>query len=52
MENERDLDEYLISLLDYENPKHRQFVSQLKKKQGSNIIIAIFSLHSCYVCDI
>ena len=34
MENERDLDDYLLSLLDYTNGKHRQFISELKKRQG------------------
>lgn len=38
IENERDLDEYLNTLLDYDNSKHRQFISQLKKKQGSCIL--------------
>ncbi|XP_033226692.1 activating signal cointegrator 1 isoform X2 [Belonocnema kinseyi] len=36
IENERDLDEYLNTLLDYDNSKHRQFISQLKKKQASS----------------
>ncbi|KAK9302240.1 hypothetical protein QLX08_005685 [Tetragonisca angustula] len=34
MENERDLDDYLLSLLDYTNGKHRQFISELKKRQA------------------
>ncbi|XP_046753598.1 activating signal cointegrator 1 [Diprion similis] len=36
MQNARDLDEYLKTLLDYDNPKHRQFVSELKKRQAGN----------------
>lgn len=36
MQNARDLDEYLRTLLDYDNPKHRQFVSELKKRQAGN----------------
>jgi len=35
IENERDLDNYLSSLLDNENPSHRQFVTELKKKRAS-----------------
>ncbi|XP_076645075.1 activating signal cointegrator 1 isoform X2 [Halictus rubicundus] len=34
MENERDLDEYLTSLLDCSNPRHRQFITDLKKQQA------------------
>lgn len=34
MKNERDLDDYLKSLLDYSNGKHRQFAAELKKRQG------------------
>lgn len=34
IENERDLDEYLRTLLDYDNPKHKQFISDLKKRKG------------------
>lgn len=36
MKNERDLDDYLKSLLDYSNGKHRQFAAELKKRQASN----------------
>ncbi|XP_034191480.1 activating signal cointegrator 1 isoform X1 [Osmia lignaria lignaria] len=36
MQNERDLDEYLKSLLDYSNPKHRQFIAEVKKRHASN----------------
>ncbi|KAG7210769.1 hypothetical protein KM043_012263 [Ampulex compressa] len=36
IENERDLDEYLKSLLDYGNPKHKQFIFELKKRQASH----------------
>ncbi|XP_012253283.2 activating signal cointegrator 1 [Athalia rosae] len=36
MHNSRDLDEYLKTLLDYDNPKHRQFVNELKKRKASN----------------
>ncbi|XP_024935817.1 activating signal cointegrator 1 isoform X2 [Cephus cinctus] len=35
MRNERDLDEYLQTLLDYSNPKHRQFIIELKKQQAT-----------------
>lgn len=35
VENEKDLDEYLRSLLDNENPSHRQFVTELKKRRAS-----------------
>nr|XP_031829639.1 activating signal cointegrator 1 [Nomia melanderi] len=35
MQNERDLDEYLKSLLDCKNPKHKQFITDLKKQQAS-----------------
>ncbi|XP_011174576.1 activating signal cointegrator 1 [Solenopsis invicta] len=34
IENERDLDDYLTSLLDNENPNHRQFITELKKKRA------------------
>lgn len=34
IQNERDLDEYLKSLLDYSNPMHRQFIAEIKKRQG------------------
>ncbi|XP_015179609.1 PREDICTED: activating signal cointegrator 1 isoform X4 [Polistes dominula] len=33
--NERDLDEYLTTLLDLKNPKHKQFIAELKKRQAS-----------------
>ncbi|XP_043677103.1 activating signal cointegrator 1 [Vespula pensylvanica] len=33
--NERDLDEYLKTLLDLKNPKHKQFITELKKKQAA-----------------
>ncbi|XP_011869583.1 PREDICTED: activating signal cointegrator 1 [Vollenhovia emeryi] len=35
LENEKDLDEYLATLLDNNNPNHRQFVTELKKKRAS-----------------
>ncbi|XP_011639868.1 activating signal cointegrator 1 [Pogonomyrmex barbatus] len=35
IENERDLDDFFATLLDNENPKHRQFVTELKKKHAS-----------------
>lgn len=34
MENERDLDEYLKSLLDRNDPKHMQFITDVKKRIG------------------
>lgn len=34
IENERDLDNYFVTLLNNENPNHRQFVAELKKKRG------------------
>lgn len=34
IENERDLDEYFSTLLNNENPTHRQFVTELKKRRG------------------
>lgn len=40
IENERDLDDYLQSFLDYTNGKHRQFISDFKKRQG------LYSYHS------
>ncbi|XP_012244625.1 activating signal cointegrator 1 [Bombus impatiens] len=36
IENERDLDDYLQSFLDYTNGKHRQFISDFKKRQASS----------------
>ncbi|XP_076751440.1 activating signal cointegrator 1 [Xylocopa sonorina] len=36
MQNVRDLDEYLRSLLDYSNGKHRQFIEELKKRHASS----------------
>ncbi|XP_057322102.1 activating signal cointegrator 1 isoform X1 [Microplitis mediator] len=33
--NERDLDDYLQTLLDFSNPKHRNFVLELKRKRGA-----------------
>ncbi|XP_043505728.1 activating signal cointegrator 1 [Polistes fuscatus] len=33
--NERDLDEYLTTLLDLKNPKHKQFIAELKRRQAS-----------------
>lgn len=39
IENERDLDEYLRTLLDYDNPKHKQFVSDLKKRKASKELV-------------
>ena len=36
MENERDLDQYLATLLDFDNSKHRQFVTDLKKRRFSS----------------
>ncbi|XP_051174753.1 activating signal cointegrator 1 [Leptopilina boulardi] len=39
IENERDLDEYLRTLLDYDNPKHKQFISDLKKRKASKELI-------------
>lgn len=41
IENERDLDDYLQSFLDYTNGKHRQFISDFKKRQG------LYLYHSC-----
>ncbi|XP_072760457.1 activating signal cointegrator 1 [Anoplolepis gracilipes] len=35
IENERDLESYITSLLDNENAKHRQFVIDLKKQRAS-----------------
>ncbi|KAM0726427.1 Activating signal cointegrator 1 [Formica fusca] len=35
MENERDLENYLATLLDNENPKHKQFITDLKKQRAS-----------------
>ncbi|KYM86106.1 Activating signal cointegrator 1 [Atta colombica] len=35
IENERDLDEYFSTLLNNENPIHRQFVTELKKRRAS-----------------
>ncbi|KAL6437121.1 hypothetical protein ACFW04_005010 [Cataglyphis niger] len=34
IENERDLDNYFVTLLDNKNPKHRQFVTDLKKQRA------------------
>lgn len=39
IENERDLDEYLRTLLDYDNPKHKQFISDLKKRKASKELV-------------
>ncbi|CAL1683020.1 unnamed protein product [Lasius platythorax] len=35
IENERDLENYFATLLDYKNPKHRQFVIELKRQRAS-----------------
>lgn len=35
VENDRDLESYLLNLLDHENPKHKQFVTELKKQRIS-----------------
>lgn len=37
MENERDLENYLATLLDNENPKHKQFITDLKKQRGEQM---------------
>lgn len=37
IENERDLDNYFVTLLDNKNPKHRQFVTDLKKQRGKQM---------------
>jgi len=34
IENERDLDNYLATLLDNENPNHKQFITELKKRRS------------------
>ncbi|XP_070530593.1 activating signal cointegrator 1 isoform X2 [Cardiocondyla obscurior] len=34
IENERDLDEYFSSLLSNENPSHKQFITEFKKKRA------------------
>ncbi|XP_043258370.1 activating signal cointegrator 1 isoform X1 [Colletes gigas] len=36
IQNERDLDEYLRFLLDCSNVKHKEFITELKKRQASN----------------
>lgn len=35
IQDERDLDEYLKTLLDWKNPKHKQFIIELKKRHAS-----------------
>lgn len=35
MENDRDLENFFATLLNYENPKHKQFVTELKKQRAS-----------------
>ncbi|KAH0547050.1 activating signal cointegrator 1 [Cotesia glomerata] len=37
--NERDLDDYLKTLLDFSNPKHRNFVLELKRKKGAENLL-------------
>lgn len=34
IQNERDLDDYMRSFLDYTNGKHRQFITDFKKQQA------------------
>lgn len=36
MENDRDLENFFATLLNYENPKHKQFVTELKKQRGES----------------
>ncbi|XP_076391252.1 activating signal cointegrator 1 isoform X1 [Megachile rotundata] len=36
IQNERDLDDYFKSFLDNNNPKHRQFIIDVKKRQASS----------------
>jgi len=38
MENERDLDTFFDSFLDNKNQKHKQFIAELKKQRGKQII--------------
>lgn len=37
MENETDVENYLTELLDNENPKHKQFVADFKKRRGKRM---------------
>lgn len=39
IQNERDLDDYMRSFLDYTNGKHRQFITDFKKQQGFIFVI-------------